>query len=303
METAQKATGLLRYLADMEFPEMLCAKVFYSDRPHALIRNIHTERAARARGVRAVLLAQDVPGRNRLGDAPNDPPLLAEGRVRYAGEAIALLAAEEEGLADEALNVIEVEYEDLPPLFCPEKAMEPDSPSLHEGGNLLCHLKIDVGDAEEALAKCDEVVEHTFRIPPLEHLPIETEGAVAAPGSHGLTIWAPTQAPFHVQRTVAACLAIPREDIRVIQTPCGGGFGSKAEGSIAVAARAALLAHHLQKPVKLFPSREESIISSTKRHACIIHYALGAQRNGRLLAARARIFLEKGAYSHWGGPI
>ncbi len=303
VETAEKATGLLRYLADIEFPEMLCAQVFYSSRPHALIRNIHTGEASRAPGVRAVLLAKDVPGRNRLGDAPNDPPLLAEGRVRYAGEAIALLAAEEEGLADEALNSIMVEYEDLPPIFCPVEAMEPDSPSLHEGGNLLCHLRINVGEAEEALEECDAVVEHTFRIPPLEHLSIEAEGAVAVPGSDGMTIWAPTQAPFHVQRAVAASLAIPHEDVRVIQTPCGGGFGGKAEGSIAVAARAALLAHHLEKPVGLFASREESIISSTKRHACIIHYSLGAQRNGRLLAARARIFLEKGAYSHWGGPI
>jgi len=297
-----KVTGQARFAADLFFEGMLYAKVLRAQYPHARIIRIDTSKAKALPGVVAVLTAQDVPGAKNHGIIRADWPVLCYDKVRYLGDAVALVAAESEEIAEKALSLIEVEYEPLPAVFSPQEAMAEGAPQVHEGGNLLKHIQLSKGDVEKGFAQADLVVEREYRTPFIEHAFLEPEAGVAVPQPDGgVTVYVGSQIPFADRRQVAQSLAIPEEKVRIVQTAIGGAFGGKED--ITTQIYTALLAKVTGRPVKLVFSREESIRVHPKRHATTIRLKTGITKEGRLVALRAIIWGDAGAYASLSEPV
>jgi len=297
-DAVEKVTGRAVYGADLYFDDMLYAKVLRSRYPHARLVKIDTSKAKALPGVAAVLTAEDVPGQKNHGLARPDWPVLAYDKVRYLGDAIAIVAAEKEEIAEKALELIEVEYEPLPIVSSPEEALEPGAPPIHEGGNILEHIKVRKGDVEEGFSQAEVVVESEFWTPSGDHCFLEPEAGVATIDGDEITVYVGSQIPFADRCQIAASLAIPEEKVRVIQTRVGGAFGGKEDISVQI--HAALLAQATGRPVKLVWSRQESMITHPKRHQTSIWMKTGATREGKLLAVEARILGDSGAYASLG---
>ncbi len=305
-----KVTGRARYAADLRFEGMLHAAVLRSAHPHARIIRLDVEQARTMPGVVAVLTADDIPGRRTHGLLRQDWPVLVGGgeKVRYVGDALALVVAETPAQAEEARAAIAVEYEALPGVFSPEAALAEGAPKVHEGGNLLKHIRVRKGGLSQGLAQAEVIVEGTFHTPTVEHAFLEPEAAVAVPSAlpppgdrgtegqgEGVIIYVGSQIPFADREQVAASLNLPLEKVRVVQTTVGGAFGGKEDISVQI--HAALAAWKTGRPVKLVLSREESIRVHPKRHATTIHLKVGATREGRLTAVQAEIYGDAGAYA------
>jgi len=301
-DAVAKATGQARYTADLYFDGMLHAKVLRSGYPHARLRRVNVDKARALPGVAAVLTAADVPGAKNHGLIRQDWPVLAYDKVRYVGDAVAIVAAETEALAEEALDLIEVDYEPLPVVASGEAALAPDAPLLHESGNVLEHIEVRRGDVEAGFAEAEVVVEHTYRTPIGEHAFLEPEAAVAVPDKEGnITLYVGSQIPFADRKQVAASLALPEERVRVVHMLTGGAFGGKED--IAGQIHAALLAQATGRPVKLVYSRSESMRTHPKRHATTIIMKTGATRQGRIVAQRVKIVGDTGAYASLGTEV
>lgn len=296
-----KVTGRARYAADLRFEGMLHAAVLRSAHPHARIVRLDVERARAMPGVVDILTADDIPGRRTHGVLRQDWPVLVGvgEKVRYIGDALAVVVAETPAQAEEARAAIAVEYEVLPGVFSPEAALAKDAPQVHEGGNLLKHIRVRKGDVAGGLAQAEAIVEGTFHTPTIEHAFLEPEAAVAvpdfSPGQGGVTVYVGSQIPFADREQVAASLNLPLEKVRIVQTTVGGAFGGKEDISVQI--HAALAAWKTGRPVKLVLSREESIRVHPKRHATTIHLKVGATREGHLTAVQAEIYGDAGAYA------
>jgi len=301
-DALEKATGQAKFYSDLHIKNMLYGRVLRAKRPHALIKRIDVSRAQALPGVVAVLTHKDVEGTNRYGIVTPDQPVLCEDKVRYEGDAVALVAAEDPETADRALNLIEVDYEALPVVTDPVEAMKLDSPRVHEAGNIYRHGHIKNGDVEPAFKQCAVVVENTYRTGRQMHMFLETEAGVGFPDKNGnVVLYVGGQAPYRDQLQIARALGIPREKIRVVSSIIGGAFGGKDE--ITVQIHLALLASTTKRPVKMVLSREESGIAGMKRHPVIITARTGADSQGRLLANQVRIISDTGAYASLGGTI
>jgi CO/xanthine dehydrogenase Mo-binding subunit len=299
-----KVTGKLRYGADYGQEGFLHGKILRSPLPHALIRSIQTEKATALPGVLAVLTAKDVPGRNGFGAIIPDQPVICGDKVRYVGDAVALVAAETERIAHEALKLIEVEYESLPAVLDPREALREDAPKIHEKGNLLSYNKLRKGDLSTGWAEADVIIERTYQVPFLEHAYIEPDVTMAVPQADGtMLVEGPMQAPFTTRRNLAAVLGVPINQVRVRQVPMGGGFGGKEDSPIDIGCRAAVLARHTGRPVRLSLEREEITIQTCKRHPMIMTIKVGAQKDGTLTALAGTIYDEQGAYASLGPVI
>jgi CO/xanthine dehydrogenase Mo-binding subunit len=218
----EKVTGRMKYLTDLTFPNMLYGKVLRSKEPHAEILTISVEEAKKLPGVRAVLTYKDVPGLNGFGLIFPDQPVLCEDRVRYVGDALAAVAADTEEIAEQALRLIQVEYRKLPLVDTPEKALHPDAPLLHPGGNILHHPHFIKGDVETGFLASAIVVEETYELPRQMHAYMETEGGVIVPEPDGkLTIYVGTQHGFKDRFQLSRILDMPELDIRVVSSPMG----------------------------------------------------------------------------------
>ncbi|MGA9348046.1 MAG: molybdopterin cofactor-binding domain-containing protein [Anaerolineae bacterium] len=291
-----KVTGQATFAADLYFEGMLHAKVLRSKHPHARILRVDTSRAKALPGVAAVLTAEDVPGAKNHGLVRPDWPVLAYDKVRYVGDAIALVAAETEETAEKALELIQVEYEPLPVVTSPQEALAPDAPLVHDGGNLLKHIQVRKGDAEKGFAQADVVVEREYRTPSLDHVFLEPEAGVATMDEEGkITVYVGSQIPFDDRRQIAASLAIPEEKVRVKAAQVGGAFGGKEDISVQI--HVALLAQATGRPVKLVFTRQESMIVHPKRHATTIRLRTAATKDGQLTAVQAEIYGDAGAYA------
>lgn len=303
VDGVDKVTGAGIYAADQAMPGMLYGRVLRSPLPHARILSIDTSEAEKLPGVVKVATAKDVPGFNRFGRAIPDTPCLADTKVRYVGDAVAAVAAESEEIAEQALELIKVDYEELPCVFDPIEAMRPDAPKVHEerDNNVLAHVKIRKGDTEKAFQEAAVIVENTYRTPFVEHVYLEPECALAyVDAGDTVTVISPTQAPFNIREAVAQVLGLPEEKVRMKQTVMGGGFGGRTDAAFDVCTRTALLAYLTRRPVKMTYSRKESIICSSKRHASIIRYKTAADSKGRLTAIEVAVYLNKGAYASVG---
>jgi len=297
-----KVTGTQKYADDLYAPGMLHARALRSTYPHAEVLAVDTTEAERVPGVVAVLTAKDVPGRNRFGLVNADQPVLADDRVRYVGDAVACVYAETVAAAVEALGKIKVEYRELEVVSTPQRALEPDAPLIHEGGNVLAEHHVRKGDVEAAFKQADVIVENTYYTPFVEHAYLEPEACLARPdGEGGVAIWVGSQGPYVDRGQVAASLDLPPEKVRIVHTPMGGGFGGKED--ITVQILAALGVMHTARPVKMVLPRPESMRVSTKRHAEYLHYKTAATSDGKLLAVEAKIIGDTGAYASVGPAV
>jgi CO/xanthine dehydrogenase Mo-binding subunit len=290
------------FAEDAQAKGALVLKVFRSKKHHARILSIDTAEARNVKGIAGILTAADIPGVNQYGVIIKDQPLLAEDKVRFAGEAIALVAAENEAAADEALQALDVRFEDLPPVLDPEKALAPGAAPVHEKGNLLTRRTVRKGDVEEGFKRSDIVVERTYSTQRAEHSYLEPDAGTGRIDEDGnLIIQVCTQNPHYDRKDVAAILGVEEGRIRIAQTATGGGFGSKLD--LTVQGFIGLALYHLRRPVKMVFSREEAFLTTAKRHPSRIHLKSGISRDGRLLALRARMLFDTGPYSSYGMPL
>ncbi|MGB9660511.1 MAG: xanthine dehydrogenase family protein molybdopterin-binding subunit [Moorellaceae bacterium] len=297
----EKVLGQSEYAGDIHLPDMLHLKVLRSQVPHARIKSIEVSAAKALPGVAAVFTAQDIPGPNRVGIILKDEPILADDKVRRVGDPLALVAAEDERTAAKALGLIKVELEELPPVLDVFAAMDNDAPRVHDKGNILDVTKIKKGDAQAAIEHADVVVTRRYTTQRVEHAYIEPEAGVAYLEGEVLTIKVSTQNPHFDRREIARNLCLPLNRVRVIQATTGGGFGGKLD--ISVQCYLGLAALRLKRPVKMVYSREESFLASVKRHPYVIDYTTAATKEGRLLAVRARIYGDTGAYASYGPAV
>jgi selenium-dependent xanthine dehydrogenase len=304
------ALGDKPYVNDMEEPGMLHGAVRFSDHPRARVLRIDTSKAENHPGVIAVVTAKDTPGQRYQGDIfPDWPQLVAEGEItRYVGDVLAAVAAETRQAAREAAALIDVEYEVLDPVTDPFDAMKPDAPMLHPGaefvedGNVLSLSTVKRGDADAALASAAHVVTETFRTQFIEHAFLEPESSLAVPEDDGgFRVYSQGQGVWHDREQIASFMGLPEEKIRVTQVSNGGAFGAKED--LNVQAHATLLAQTTNRPVKITLSRTESLRFHAKRHPLTMAYTVACDEEGRLVAVRARIVGDTGAYASVGNAV
>lgn len=303
-DAREKVTGEAIYTDDLSFDGMLFAAVKRAGVPHAIVRGINVQAARAMPGVAAVLTAEDIPGEHNHGLVIFDWPTLVNvgERVRYVGDAIAIVAAETQEIASEAVGSIEVQLEELPVVSDPVQARQPDAPILHENGNLLKHIKVRKGDMQQGFKDADIILEHIFRTPIMEHAFLEPECSIAVPKPDGrMEIYVGSQIPYADRNQVARTLGWPDERVRVVGQLMGGGFGGKED--IAGQIHAALLANVTKRPVKLLFDRHESLIVHPKRHATQIRVKVGARRDGTLTAVETELYGDTGAYASLGEKV
>lgn len=303
IDAREKVTGQTKYSTDLYFEDMLWAKVLRSSYPHAKIIKLDVEKARKLPGVEAVLTHEDVPGHNGFGIIEPNWPVLCSDRVRYRGDAVALVAAVDEQTAEEALSLIEVEYEPLEVYDTPEEALRPDAVQLHEKGKIMHRMELSKGDVEEGFAGSNFIHERTYNTQFMEHAYIETEGGVAVYNEEEgvITVWCGSQYAFRDQLQVARSLDWDPEKIRIISSPTGGAFGGKDEISTQI--HTALLAVYTKKPVRLHWSREESIVVGPKRHAFKTNFKIGMSSSGHLEAIETLLESNSGPYDTIGAPV
>jgi CO/xanthine dehydrogenase Mo-binding subunit len=293
------ARGCRLFSEDIPLDGALTLKVFRSKKAHARILSLDVEKARKVNGVVGILTAKDIPGKNLFGLINKDQPLLAHEKVRFVGEAVALVVAADKEAAQNALEAIDIAYEDLPVVPDPEDALKEGAPLVHAKGNLLYRRMIRKGNAAEALSKCDVVLKKTYRTPHVEHSYLEPDAGVGFVDQDGtLVIYASTQNPHYDLKEVSEILGLEEERIRIIQAATGGGFGSKLD--LTVQGFLGLALYHFRRPVRLAFSREEAFLATPKRHPMNIELETGASKDGKIQALRARIICDTGAYASYG---
>ncbi len=311
-DSVLKVTGTATYTYDWDLPGTLHSKLVTSIVPHAKILNINTEKAKEVPGVVAVLTGRDMPF--RVGMYAGDRDLLAVEKVRWAGHPVALVVAESLEAAERASELVDVEYEALPPVFDPIEALKPDAPLLHEnmqeykhapvfypipGTNVANRFRLIHGDVEKGFAEADEIVEEEFRISHVSHAYMETQNVVAQYLRDGsVEVWTSCQSPFVVRQIMSESLKIPSNKVTVRTAFVGGGFGGKAglgwEALVATASRAVGY-----RPVKLVLSRKENFASAASREGVVANVKAGFKKDGKCVAYKVRFVLDAGAYADY----
>jgi CO/xanthine dehydrogenase Mo-binding subunit len=307
VDAADKVSGRSHYASDIYLPGMLLCKVLKSPKPHARILHIDTSRAQQLSGVRDIITGRDVPDVRFSNGAVKDKRLFALDKVRYIGEPVAAVAAVDEMTALEALDLIDVTYEDLPVVTDPIAALRSDAPLVHpdlssyEGytsamwGNVCTVLEADRGDVDTAFAQAEYVFEDTFRSQGINQGYLEAMACVAnADPSGRIHVWTSTQAPYQIRATLAAVIDQPIAHLRVIPMELGGGFGAKLR--LCVEAYPTLLSLRTGKPVKLIATREETFTLSGFRLPTIVYMKTGVRRDGTIVAREAISIFDMGAH-------
>ncbi len=318
VDAVEKVTGTAIYGPDLKVPGMLFGKVLRSPLPHARILNVDTSKAERLPGVKAVATGKDFIA--RYGLIIQDQPCYCFDKVRYIGDPVAGVAAADLDTAEEALGLIKVDYEELPPVFNAVAAMNPDAPLVHEdlgsywhvpvffpvaGTNICNHFKLRRGNVEEGFQKSEFIFEDTFTTPMVQHCHLEPHVSMAKfdPSGH-VTIWSSTQHPYAVRREVARFLELPTNHVRVIVTCLGGGFGGKV--MLKVEPLCLVLAMKVKnfRPVKIMLTREEEFYAtSVVRHPTITTIKAGVRKDGTLMALETMMVLDTGAYADVGPVV
>jgi CO/xanthine dehydrogenase Mo-binding subunit len=292
IDAVERVTGRAKYTGDIELPGMLVARTLRSPHAHARIVAIDTSKAEALPGVRAVITYKDAPSVMVWGSrqyALND-------RARYAGDAVAGLAAVDADTADRALKLIAVQYEVLPFVLDPEEALKPGAPQLFPDGNLEGQPRIlNRGNIEQGLKESDKVIERVYHCPTMWSGSMEPRACVAQWEGEKLTLWASTQSPFRVHASLAAMFNLPDDNVRIIASYVGGGFGTKSAPHTDEAL-AALLARKARLPVKLQYTREEEILDSNTRFQVRMYVKVGVKRDMTLHALDVKAYINQGAY-------
>jgi CO/xanthine dehydrogenase Mo-binding subunit len=304
VDALSKSVGATVYAGDYYPANLLHGKVFRSTIPAGRIVTLDTSKARDLAGVVCVITASELPVSVLVTDLPgqtgqkrragSDAQVLAAEFVRFVGEPIALVAAESEAVAEQALKLIEVVYEPLPAVFDPIEAMQPGAPQIYPPDNIVSRWKIRKGDVQAGMAAADIIVENTFKVPYQEHAYLEPEAGVAWVDEGGvINIRVCTQVVEHF-RSISLALGVSQNKLRIQVTMVGGGFGGKED--ITVEIYLGLLAKATRRPVRLVYSREESILAHSKRHPYIITHRTGVTRDGHITAAEIQLISNSGAY-------
>jgi selenium-dependent xanthine dehydrogenase len=299
-----KVDGSAIFADDLAFPGMLHGATLRAGVPHAVLTRLDTSEAQAMPGVHAVLTAKDIPGEHYHGLVIHDWPVLVDvgEKVRYVGDAVALVAAEDRSTAQAALRLIETSYEALETVTDPVRAREESAPLVHETGNELKHIKVRKGDLAAGFDRAEVILEDEYVTQMTEHAFLEPECSVARPLPDGrIEVHVGSQIPYGDRSQVAACLNMPEEQIRIAGTLIGGGFGGKED--IAGQIHAALLANATGRPVKILYDRRESLLYHPKRHPTRIRVRLGAMRDGTLVASQTELYGDTGAYASLGEKV
>jgi selenium-dependent xanthine dehydrogenase len=303
-EANKKVTGEAVYTDDISFPGMLFGATLRAGIPHGRVKKLDISKAKKLPGVQAVLTAEDIPGRVNHGEIIQDwPALIGIGeKARYVGDAIAIVAADTLEIATKALDLIDLELEELPMVTDPVDANKDGAPLVHESGNLLKHIKVDKGDIEKGFKEADVIIEDTYFTPSYDHAFMEPECSIARPLEDGkMEVYVGSQIPYSDRKQVAEALGLPLDQVRVRSPLVGGGFGGKED--IAGQIHAALLANATGKPVKILYDRHESLLVHPKRHATQINVKLGFKKDGTLTAAQTELYGDTGAYASLGAKV
>ena len=298
-----KVTGEAKYASDYEMPGMLWCKILRSPYAHAKILNIDASRAQKLPGVKGVLTGKDFNGW-RWGWMPKtrDEAPLADDKVRYLAEAVAAVAAIDEETAEQATELIKVDYEELPGVFDPEEAMKKGAPKVydHVENNISWDFHMDFGDVEKAFRESDLVREDRFQTGRVITGYLEPPAAVAVWDSSGITLWAAKQSPYFIYRHLAACFNLPLNKVRIIQPFIGGGFGGTKNDSLAGDFCVCLFSKMTGKPVKFVYSMEEVLMTCRRRHNMIIHNKMGMKRDGTITGIHSRVIADGGGHTAIG---
>ncbi len=302
-----QALGQRPFIADLRVPGMLHGAPVLSEHPRAKVLSIDTSAAAAMPGVVRIFTAPDVPGERGTGlNIPDLPVFVAVGETTCCvGDILALVVADSLFHARRAAQQVKVEYEVYEPVTDPIAALEPGAPQVHAPGNLHVHPNLlertafSRGDVEAALAASTHVIEQTFRTQPIEPAFLEPEACLALPQGRGVKVFTQSQGSTYDHSQIAKVLNLPMEEVDIELVASGGAFGAKEE--LSIQAHTALAAHLLGRPVKVVLTRQESTQHHPKRHPMILHYTVGADAEGHLLAVRARIIGDTGAYAGTGG--
>jgi CO/xanthine dehydrogenase Mo-binding subunit len=316
VDALARVTGQVDYALNVELPNMLHARVLRSPHPHARVVRVDTSKAEQHPGVVAVISRNDLVGNDRFfpyfGPIIRDQSPVALDKVRYVGDAVAGVAAEDEEIAAAALELIEVEYEELPAVFDPEEALRPDAPLVHEGPRRVIPSRPDIrarskegtnvaylftqrkGDVEQGFREADLVVENVYTSPAVEHVALEPHCAVAQVRDGQVTVWASCQNPSPVQGQLADLFKLPMTDVRVIVHTLGGGYGGKIGAQLAPLA--ALLSWKARRPVKIALGRAEDFLVNVQ-HWTRVRLKTGVKHDGTLVAQQAYCYFSAGPYA------
>jgi CO/xanthine dehydrogenase Mo-binding subunit len=291
-----KVVGTAQYPADLVRSRMFRLKTVFANRAHARIRSIDTSAAEAYPGVVAVFTAKDVPY-NRYGLIEEDQPLLCDDKVRYAGDRVALIAAETAAAATEAARFVRIEYEDLPVVDSASAAMRGDAPLVHEerASNVLGHVRIRKGSVDDAFAQADVVLEETFQTSWQEHAYMQPDAGIAYYEDGVLVVETAGQWLHEDRKQIAKMLGLAEDVVVIRYAKIGGAFGGRED--LNVQPLLALAAFKLKRPVAIVWSREESIIGHHKRHPYMIRSKWGAKRDGTIVAAQTELVADGGAYA------
>lgn len=319
LDAYERVTGRVPYTIDIRLPGMLHARLLRSTMAHARIRAIDTSRARAVPGVVAVLTGADLAARPDFqpyyGPIFRDQPILAIDKVRYVGEPVAAVAAVDLDAAQEAIDLIDVEYEELPAVFTLDEALADDAPLVHDepprtgrtfadvivdakpGTNICNHFRLRKGDIDAGFAEADEIFEHVFTSPPVQHVPLETHACVADVRGGRVTVWVGAQIPFVIRSQLAEIFRLPQNRVRVIVPTLGGGYGAKCYPKIEPVT--AVLSQAAGRPVRLHLTREEEFVTITK-HGVRIRMRTAVTRDGRITARQSECHFNTGAYADIG---
>ena len=308
VDAAGKTTGAGKYTDDLRLPGMLIGRILHSPYPHARIKRIDTSRAEKLDGVVAIVTGKDAPNPYGILPVGHDEYALALDKVRYVGDNVACVAAVDEATADQALELIDVEYELLPAYFDPEESMKAETNLIHDNKphNLEKDYHHVFGDPEKGFAEADQVAEARFIANEVTHAAMEPHSTLAAfeidphTGNRGrLTVQSSTQVPYYLQHKLSLVLEMPMSQIRVIKPLVGGGFGGKSE-VIPLEIIAAIAARKALAPVKITYTREEVFWAHRGRPRTIIDLKTGITNDGRITVVKARVIQDGGAYCSYG---
>jgi len=302
VDAQEKVTGKAIYPDDIYFDDMLYVKIKRATHPHAYLRRIDTNKAEKLPGVVKIITAADIPEVKNFGLIIKDQPaLIGIGqKMRYMGDALAIVVAESKEIASKAVNLIEVEVEKLEVISGPLRAMEKDAPLIHKDGNILATHYLEKGDIKKGFAQAELIVENEYKTSFLDQVPLQVEAGVGVfdPETEIIKLWAATQWLHDTQADIAQSLGFPKEKIRIIQPVIGGAFGKKEDISVHIYLTLAAMA--TKRPVKLTYTREESMIAQSKRHPFIIRMKTGVTKKGYLTACQVEVIGDTGAYASSG---
>ncbi len=301
LDGLEKVTGEARFADDYHFPGQLFGVMVRIPVAHAHIRSIDYSAVQNDPALVTIVDANDVPGSKKVGPIKQDQPIFCYEKVVTPGDVLAMLVGPSEEALLKLRDHIKVDYEPLPVVTDPLKALEPDAPLIHpeQKSNLVVHHRVRKGDVEKGFSESDHILEQTYTTPFIEHAYIEPEAVTAVPreGNKGIYIVGSIQNPFTTRKVVAQALGWPLAKVRIQQAELGGSFGGKDDIMNILAARAAIAALKTGRPVKIRYTREDSIKESYKRHAYHLHYKVGFTNDGKIKAMKIDIVADGGAYS------